>query len=201
MIILDIIGIIAFVISGFILSVKKKLDLLGIINISIITALGGGVIRDIILKKEIFIFANLYPLTVSILTIVILFLFFKFNKKLFIKDNNNIFNFFDAVGLSTFAYYGTIIAFEHNLNIYGIVFLGTLTAVGGGAIRDVLLNRIPNIFRNDFYASVAVIISLLEYFNLKFNLLNESSFLLIIVGVVIRLFAIHKKYGLPILKY
>jgi len=200
MILLDIIGIIAFSISGFILSIRKKLDILGIFNISIITAVGGGLIRDIILKKDIFIFNNLYPLSVAIITVLILLVIFKFNNKLFISDNNKVFNFFDAVGLSTFAYYGTYVAFSFGINIYGIIFLGTLTAVGGGVIRDILLNRIPNIFRNDFYASVAIIVALIEYINLEFTVLNEYSYIIIIIGIFVRLMAIHKNYGLPVLK-
>jgi uncharacterized membrane protein YeiH len=200
MILLDVVGIIAFSISGFILAVRKKLDILGIFNISLITAVGGGLIRDIILKKDIFIFNNLYPLSVAILTTLFLLFIFKYNHKIFLSEGNKAFNFFDAVGLSTFAYYGTIVAFSYDINIYGIIFLGALTAVGGGAIRDVLLNRIPNIFRNDFYASVAIIVSILEYLNLKYSVMQESSYIIIIIGIFIRLLAIHKKYGLPVLK-
>ena len=193
MFLLDIIGLISFTISGFIKSLNKNLDILGIINISIITAVGGGVIRDLLTNNKPFTFSSYYPLSIALITVFILLLFFKN-----IKDNSFYFNFSDAIGLSVFSLTGTLIGIENNYNVFGIIFLGTITAVGGGIIRDILINEVPNIFRNDFYASIAIIISIITFMANYFEILNELvSYLIIVFGVSLRFVALKYNWRIP----
>jgi len=192
--ILDIIGIIAFTISGFLYSIKKDLDLLGVVFISTVTALAGGVIRDIIINSKPFIFTHYYPLSVVFITMIVLSLIIKYNIKY-----KNIFILVDAIGLVTFAITGTMLGIENDFNIFGIIFLGTLTAVGGGVVRDITLNNVPYIFKADFYATIAIIISILYFLIDKYIEVNNDSIVivLVVIGVIIRFIAVKKNWGLP----
>jgi len=189
MIFLDIIGIIAFTISGFLKAIKNNLDILGIINISLITAFAGGVIRDITINKTPYIFLNYYPLITSLITILILL---KYHKKIYL-NYKKLYMLFDSIGLSIFTITGVLVGLNENINIFGIVFLGFITAIGGGIIRDILLNEIPNIFKNDFYASISLIIIITMLLFNKLYILNETTiYIIFIYGVILRL--ISKKY-------
>lgn len=195
-IIFDIIGIVSFVLSGFIIAREYKLDMMGVFIICSISALGGGVIRDIIVGNTPFIFTNYYPLLVVFCTIVILLKL----KNLIHKDHHDsfIFLFSDAIGLVSFAITGALSGIEYHLNIFGVLALGMITAIGGGIIRDIFLNEIPYIFQTDFYASVALIISLLVYLLHTFYIIDINTLItLTLLGIVLRLIAVRYKWSLP----
>ena len=160
------------------------------------TAFGGGVVRDLLTQREPFIFHENYPISIVLLTITLAYLL-KLHKHTKL-DDNIVFKLSDSIGLSTFAFTGAVVALEAHFNFAGVVFVSFLTAVGGGIIRDMMMNKIPFVLTNDFYGTVAILMGAcvwaLEVFNLRNNL---SSSLLLILGVLLRLLAIKYKWKLP----
>lgn len=192
----DIIGIVCFATSGFLIAVHYNLDILGIFISSFLTALGGGMIRDILANKTPYIFTDTLPVILVIVTVFIS-LIFKLHK---IPDfeGKTAFIISDAIGLVSFAITGSIIALDNNFNFLGVLILAFLTAVGGGTIRDILINRVPSILVSEFYGTVAIIVGLFMYI---LNLFHERNILTITIlfacAVLLRLFAYYKKWSLP----
>lgn len=192
----DIIGIISFSLSGFLISIHNKLDILGIFIASFLTALGGGIIRDVLANKTPYIFTDTLPVLLVISTVIISLLF-----KLHKIDNlesKTIFIISDAIGLVSFAITGSLIALQNDFNFLGVLTLAFITAVGGGTIRDILINKIPSILISEFYASVAIIVGLLMYL-LKILQINNliSITLVFIFALTLRLIAYYRKWQLP----
>lgn len=192
----DIIGIICFAASGFLIAVHYNLDILGIFISSFLTALGGGMIRDTIANKTPYIFTDTLPVILVIGT-VFLSLIFKLHK---IPDfeGKTAFIISDAIGLVSFAITGSIIALDNNFNFLGVLILAFLTAVGGGTIRDILINRVPSILVSEFYGTVAIIVGLFMYILHLFHEINILTITILFVsGVLLRLIAYYKKWSLP----
>jgi len=187
----DIVGIIAFAVSGFIVGVKNRLDLLGIVISAFLTALGGGVIRDVLAQRSIYAFNDIIPGSI-VLAVVVVGLFFKFHKYDF--EKNDLFLFSDSLGLVSFSVSGAIVAVQSGFNIYGTVFLALITAVGGGMIRDVLINKIPFILKENFYGSVSVFVSVCIYL---FGVSESVTAGVFATGVAIRVVAYKKNWKLP----
>lgn len=192
----DIIGIVCFATSGFLIAVHYNLDILGIFISSFLTALGGGMIRDVLANKTPYIFTDTLPVILVIVTVFIS-LIFKLHK---IPDfeGKTAFIVSDAIGLVSFAITGSIIALDNNFNFLGVLILAFLTAVGGGTIRDILINRVPSILVSEFYGTVAIIVGLFMYILDLFHEKNILSItILFIVAVLLRLVAYYKKWSLP----
>jgi uncharacterized membrane protein YeiH len=187
----DIIGIIAFSISGFIIGVRHNLDLLGIVISSFLTALGGGILRDVLASKPIYAFTNTLPGMIVIL-MVVLGIYLKLHKYDF--EKRSVFIVSDSIGLVSFSISGAIVAMDAKFNIFGVEMLSLITAVGGGMIRDVLINEIPFVLKENFYASVSLLVGMLVY------LFGRDDFLLMIIfffGVLLRLVAYKFSWNLP----
>lgn len=192
----DIIGIISFALSGFLIAVHYKLDILGIFISCFLTALGGGIIRDVIANKTPYVLNENLPVILVIVTLFIA-LIFKLHK-ITNLEGKTAFIISDAIGLTSFAITGSLIAIEANFNFFGVLMLAFLTAVGGGTLRDILVNKIPSILISEFYGTVAIIVGLVTYLLHLFeeiNLINLT--ILFIFGVSLRLFAFYKKWHLP----
>jgi uncharacterized membrane protein YeiH len=187
----DIIGIIAFAISGFIIGVKNRLDLLGITISAFLTALGGGILRDVLAGRAIYSFTDVIPGSI-VMFVLIIGIFFKLHK--FDFERNDLFLISDSIGLVSFSISGSIVALNSGFNIYGVVFLALITAVGGGMIRDVLINKIPFILKENFYGSVSIFVSIFLY---MFGISDKIIILILISGVIIRVIAHKKNWKLP----
>ena len=196
---IDIIGIISFALSGFLISIKHKLDLLGIFLMAFVTALGGGIIRDTIAGRVPYAFVDsLLPLVVLIT--LILAIIFKLHKKENL-DRKELFIFSDSIGLISFSISGALIAISIGANFFGVILLSFITAIGGGIIRDVLINHVPLVLSKDFYGTVAIIIAILLYILNQFELLNSMSVLIVFgIGLLLRVMARRYKWKLPKLK-
>lgn len=192
----DIIGIISFALSGFLIAVHYKLDILGIFISAFLTALGGGVIRDVIANKAPYVLNNNLPI-ILVITTLLISLVFRLHKTTNLEGKTT-FIISDAIGLTSFAITGSLIAIEAQFNFLGVLMLAFLTAVGGGTLRDILINKVPSILVSEFYGTVAIIIGLLTYF---LHLIHQTSLLnltlLFIFGVSLRLIAYYKKWNLP----
>ena len=192
----DIIGITAFSISGFLIATKNRLDILGILIASTLTALGGGIIRDAILSSPQFAFTSLYPASTLIVTIFLVYIL-----KIYKKDSIErgwIFVVSDTIGLVAFSITGALLAINSGYNFFGIIILSFITAIGGGVTRDIMINQVPSVLISDFYGSIAVIVALLLGALHFFGAINEFSILATaLFGTALRLLAYKKEWHLP----
>ncbi len=192
----DIIGIICFALSGFLIAVHYKLDILGVFISSFLTALGGGMIRDVLADRTPYVFTTNLPVILIVATVLIALLF-KLHK---IDDleGKTAFIISDAIGLVSFSITGSLIAIQNEFNFLGVLILAFLTAVGGGTIRDILINRVPSILVSEFYATVALIIASIVF---VLELLEHRSLysltIVFIFGVALRLLAYYRNWHLP----
>ena len=192
----DIIGIICFALSGFMMAVHHKLDILGVFIASFLTALGGGMIRDILADRTPYVFTTNLPVILVVGTVLIALLL-KLHK-IADLEGKTAFIISDAVGLVSFSITGSIVAIQNELNFLGALILAFLTAVGGGTIRDILINRVPSILVSEFYATVALIIASIMFILEQFNLINVPSIMIVFAfGVALRLLAYYKNWHLP----
>ncbi|MCK4875410.1 MAG: TRIC cation channel family protein [Sulfurimonas sp.] len=192
----DIIGIIAFGISGFLIAIKNDLDILGILIASALTALGGGIIRDAILSSAPFAFTSLYPAVTLISTIFLAFMFKLYNKASI--EKKWIFVVSDTIGLVAFSITGALLAINAQYNFFGIVILSFITAVGGGVTRDIMINKVPTVLISDFYGSIAVIVALLLGAVQLLGFMNEFTIISIaLFSIALRLIAYKKEWHLP----
>ncbi len=194
----EIIGIIAFAISGFLIATRNKLDLLGILISVFLTSLGGGIIRDVIVDKIPYTFSHNLP-AIIILSVMIFMIFFKLHKKNSI-ENKPLFILSDSIGLVSFSITGAIIAIENHYNFTGILALAFITAVGGGITRDVIINQVPFVFKTGFYGTIALLVAIAIYI---LNIWDMVSFIpllfIFIIGVTLRIIAFYKKWSIPLI--
>ena len=191
------IGIIAFAISGFFTATRNNLDLLGILISVFLTALGGGILRDITVDITPYTFSHNLP-AVIILTVMILMILFKFHKKDSI-ENKPLFIVSDSIGLISFSITGALIAIEHNFNITGVLALSFITAVGGGIARDVIINKVPFVFKTGFYGTISLLVGLIIYILNFYDLISYLSLAIVfILGVTLRIIAYYKKWSIPL---
>ena len=143
-VIIDFLGTFAFAISGIKLASGKKIDLLGAYLIGLVTAIGGGTIRDLLLDVTPFwILDSRYIIITGIALIAIIVL-----KEKLSKWGNTLF-IFDAIGLGLFTIVGISKSYDANLSIWVCILMGTITGCLGGVMRDVLINEVPLLFRKD----------------------------------------------------
>ena len=202
--IIELIGIIAFAISGAMIALKKNFDLFGIIVLGVITAVGGGAIRDIILgiyppvmfTNSIYVFTAFATSCFVFLAAMLVKKQYKKNRKMFM----DIVNFFDAIGLGIFVVTGTNTALVngHVDNAFLAIFVGVVTGIGGGMLRDILAGKIPFVLYKDVYASAAIVGSALYYYmftNGVNGFISVTS--AILATILIRLIASFYHLGLP----
>ena len=157
------VGTIAFASSGAMVAIKKQLDLLGVIVLGVTTAVGGGMLRDIIIGN---VPPNLFKDPVYVLlafiTVMILFVIVRRNQMILasrsIEMYEKVMNIFDAVGLGAFTVVGidTAVLAGYGRYHFLIIFLGVITGVGGGLLRDIMAGETPYILRKHVYASASI---------------------------------------------
>ncbi len=192
----DIIGIMAFSLSGFLVGVRNRLDLLGVVIAASLTALGGGIIRDALLQRTPFAFSEYYPAITLLVTIIIAFSFRSLRSETI--EHRWLFVVSDTVGLVAFSITGALLAIHADFNVFGVLILSFLTAVGGGVTRDIMINQVPAVLVSDFYGSIAVMVALLLSGVNALGLMSGIAVLSVgIIGVIIRLVAYKQQWHLP----
>ena len=192
------IGIVAFAMSGFFIATRNKLDFLGVLISVFLTALGGGIMRDVIVDKTPYTFSNTMPALI-IVSVMVLMVLFRFHKRPSI-ENKPFFILSDSIGLVSFSITGAMIAVESGVNLTGVLALSFITAVGGGIIRDVIINEIPFVLKTGFYGTIALLIGVIIYLLENFALMNIWTLsLLFISGIVLRLIAYYNKWAIPMI--
>ncbi len=192
----DIIGIIAFSLSGFIVGVRNRLDLLGIVIAASLTALGGGILRDALLHRTPFAFSEYYPATTLAATIIVAFAFQSLRSDKI--EHKWLFVVSDTIGLIAFSITGALLAIGADYNVFGIIILSFLTAVGGGVTRDIMINQVPAVLVSDFYGSIALIVGIMLAGLNYFDAMSDLSILGVgLASILLRLIAYKKKWQLP----
>ncbi|MFD8235093.1 trimeric intracellular cation channel family protein [Streptomyces collinus] len=193
---LDLIGIFVFAISGALLAVRKNFDVFGMAVLAEVTALGGGLFRDLVIGAvPPAAFTDLgYFLTPLLATLLVFFLHPQ------VERIQVAVNVFDAAGLGLFCVAGTTKAYEYGLGLTASAGLGLTTAVGGGVLRDVLANEVPSLLRwdRDLYAVPAIVGSALAALCIRYDALNPlTSSLAVITAFVLRLLAMRYHWRAP----
>ena len=196
--VLYIIGISAESMSGAVSAGRKHMDLFGVITIAVITALGGGSIRDMLLGYHplTWVAQPLYILVTvcAALTAITLVNYVIRLKKLFLV--------LDAIGLVTFAYLGSTLGYQMTHSIIISVIMAVITGVSGGMMRDILCNDIPLVFKSELYASIAMLVGLVQSLVLLFGYSDLfTTILILVIGFILRMLAIFKKLYLPMINY
>ena len=195
MIVADIIGLVAFALSGVLISLYKRLDIFGVFFIASLTALGGGVIRDVLAGRVPFAFVHYYPILVVVVTVAVALMFRKHIREI---DQKFLFVFFDSIGLCAFSVTGSLVGIEAEFNLFGVIILSIATAVGGGLVRDMLLNEVPFILKKEIYASVALLTAVIAFVLDALGMLSSVMLTLLFVSMLfLRLAAYKMGYHLP----
>lgn len=201
---LEIIGTVVFAIQGSMVAIEERLDILGIMILGMSTAVGGGMIRDIILgATPPAMFINPIYCIVGATTVAIMILIYRYIHKFIAVKNYHhiitIINFLDAVGLGVFTVVGVNISIQNGYgdNAFLCCFVGTMTGVGGGILRDILANRTPFVLQRDIYA-VASIIGAIIYISLNDKIPHMVA-VYAAVGIIvgIRMITLHRNVHLP----
>ncbi|WP_022850486.1 trimeric intracellular cation channel family protein [Limisalsivibrio acetivorans] len=149
---LDMIGTVAFGVTGGLAGIKKRMDIYGVAVLAIVTAVGGGTVRDVLVGDvPPFFFEDYNYILVSVTCAVLVFKFHdKFEKKL------KLFLVMDAVGLGVFTVTGVSVGIAHDVGWLGSIMLGVITGTFGGMIRDVLRQEIPLVLTREIYALASI---------------------------------------------
>ncbi len=191
---LDLIGTAAFAASGAWAGIRNRMDLFGVLVLGLVTATGGGTLRDILLgdtppfclQDETYLYLS---------AAVALAIFFLHRKLEFLRHP---LLYFDAVGLGTFVVIGTGKALQFEMGPLVAVLMGVMTATAGGVVRDVLSNQVPLILRKEIYASACLAGALLLVLLRRPPLPVSAAALLAALAVItLRLLAIHFNWSLP----
>ena len=192
--ILEYIGVFAFAISGANVAIQEKLDLLGIYILATVTAMGGGIIRDIVVNEGIPVFFNSQPTVILILCSATLAILLKGRWKY-----KTLFAFIDAIGLAAFVVSSGLKGIENGYNLMLFLFVTSITGVGGGMLRDIITNRKPDVFRKEIYCIAGMIGALILWFMDKYVERYLSVSVSLILIIVIRMICYLKNINLPII--
>ena len=202
--VIEVIGVIAFSVSGAMVAIRRKTDLFGVMLLAILTALGGGLLRDMIFSfTPPAIFGLKWYLLLCVVVSVIVFLIARKYSKTYLENETkieHINDIFDALGLGIFAVMGTKVGIEHGFVNDAVITIscGVITCIGGGIIRDVLTISIPFVLVKRIYA-IAAIWGSSVYYVLHLFEINDG--IAIVAGVsvtfILRLLAMIFKWNMP----
>ncbi|MEU6126051.1 trimeric intracellular cation channel family protein [Streptomyces sp. NPDC047123] len=193
---LDIVGIFVFAISGALLAVRKNFDVFGIAVLAEVTALGGGLFRDLVIGAvPPAAFTDLgYFITPLFAAALVFFLHPE------VERTQLAVNVFDAAGLGLFCVSGTTKAYDYGLGLTASAALGLMTAVGGGVLRDIVANEVPSLVRwdRDLYAVPAIVGATMVALCIRFEELTAfTSGIAVVTTFVLRLLALRYHWRAP----
>lgn len=192
--ILELLGVLVFAISGVLTAVEKKFDIVGATIIGFVTAIGGGTVRDLLIgETPVGWLQDPYLLLVILCAVPLCFFFtptiYKLRRGTFI---------FDTIGLGLFTVMGMEKALQSGLTPIFAILMGVVSAVFGGVIRDVLVNREPLIFREEIYASACLAGAVCNY---GLSFIIDLPYLVMSISVtvvfLIRFFAVKRNWAIP----
>ena len=189
---LNVIGTIAFAISGALVAMEEDYDILGVFILGLVTAFGGGILRNVLIGLPVdSIWEQGLLLKSALASMGIVF----FMPESMIRFSKRSLHFFDAIGLSAFAIQGAIAASSMNHPISAVIVAAILTGIGGGMIRDVLAGRKPVVLREEIYAVWALLGGLV----VGLNIVNSTvEYMILFVSLVIfRMLSLKLNWRLP----
>ncbi len=193
---LEMIGTVAFAISGIRMSAAKHFDWFGAYTVGLVTAIGGGTLRDLMLDCPVFWMSNFWYLGVTGLSLVAVIAL----KKYLLRLSTTIF-IFDTIGLAMFVVIGVqkTLLFGHPMWL--AILMGTITGALGGILRDILINDVPLIFRKDVYATACIAGGFVYWLMMiaGFNEIVQGSACAVTV-IAVRLLAVHYGWSIPMLR-
>lgn len=203
--ILELIGAAAFSVSGAMLAIEKRADIFGVIFLAVTTALGGGVIRDLLIGQiPPKMFVSYYYLLIAVIAALAVFVDAYVRPDRYVKHKDKldaVNNVFDAIGLAVFTITGMNAAMDVGGNALLTLFVGVCTGVGGGMLRDVMTNTMPKVLRKRVYAVASLLGGGLYYLML---LIEIPQLVCVMCGMLLifllRLFATRFKWNLPSVK-
>jgi uncharacterized membrane protein YeiH len=199
-ILFEVIGTVAFALSGLIEAARKKLDLVGMAMVSGLAAFGGGTLRDILLDRRPFFWVENETWVWIIIALCVGALLFM--RARHVEPTERAMQWPDAVGLGAFTAGGTQLALNAGLPVVVSVIMGVLTAIFGGVLRDIVVNEIPKAFSD--HIPYAVIAFTGGWVVVGMNLLNVDAFVAVALGsmftIALRIFALLFRWRLPIWK-
>lgn len=202
---LELIGAAAFAVSGAMAAIEKRADIFGVLFLAVTTALGGGVIRDVLIGRiPPVMFVSYWYLLISVAAALAVFIdaYLRSEKyKLHLDKLDAVNNIFDAIGLAVFTVSGMNAAMPVSDNIILVLFVGMCTGVGGGMLRDVMTNTMPKVLRKRVYAVASLLGGGLYYamYALGANQLASIGCGMLLI-FALRLFATIYKWNLPSVK-
>ena len=205
MFVLELIGAAAFAVSGAMVAIEKRADIFGILFLAVTTALGGGVIRDVLIGRiPPVMFVSYWYLLISVVAALAVFIdaYLRSEKyKLHLDKLDAVNNIFDAIGLAVFTVSGMNAAMPVSDNVILVLFVGMCTGVGGGMLRDVMTNTMPKELRKRVYAVASLLGGGLYYamYALGVNQIVSLGCGMLLI-FALRLFATIFKWNLPSVK-
>ena len=201
---LELIGVAAFAVTGAMAAMEVGADIFGVLFLSLVTALGGGIIRDLLLGDlPPRMFTSFAYVAVALGTALLMFLGALRHREGYLKSVaalDHFVNFFDAMGLGLFTVTGVQLAAAKNGmdNPLLLCMMGMTTGIGGGMLRDMMIGRIPKVLRKRIYA-VASLAGALCYWALQLTGLGEtlSAVAACLLVLVLRMLATHYQWNLP----
>jgi uncharacterized membrane protein YeiH len=192
---LDLIGTFVFAISGIRLASRKQIDWFGAYIIGLVTAIGGGTARDVLLDTTPFwMLDSKYFITTGVALLITIF----FKDKLF-KWGNTLF-LFDAIGLGLFTIVGISKSVDAGFPFWVCILMGAITGSLGGVIRDVLLNEVPLLLRKDIYALACVTGGIVYFICIHFSVpITITELIAAFIVILVRLVAVKFHIHLPVL--
>lgn len=201
---LELVGIVAFSVSGAVVAIEKGLDIFGVTLIGVLTALGGGVIRDILLGifPPIMFTYQIYTILAICSSLYVFLIAFNDKVRFFknIEKIDAVVNIFDAVGLGMFSVTSVqrCISYGFASNAFLCIFMSMTTGIGGGIMRDLLCQRLPAVLKKRIYALAALAGGAVYYIMYKYGI-NVN--ICVAAGaastIAIRLFATKYKWNMP----
>ena len=205
MFVLELIGAAAFAVSGAMVAIERRADIFGILFLAVTTALGGGVIRDVLIGRiPPVMFVSYWYLLISVVAALAVFIdaYLRSEKyKLHLDKLDAVNNIFDAIGLAVFTVSGMNAAMPVSDNVILVLFVGMCTGVGGGMLRDVMTNTMPKVLRKRVYAVASLLGGGLYYamYALGVNQIVSLGCGMLLI-FALRLFATIFKWNLPSVK-
>ncbi|MER3318573.1 MAG: trimeric intracellular cation channel family protein [Allomuricauda sp.] len=191
---IDILGTVAFAISGVLVAMEKRLDLFGVLIIAFVTAIGGGTLRDLLIGNTPVGWMQDLTYVITIFISVVVAIIFV-NKLKYLRKSLFL---FDTIGIGLYTMVGVEKGLEAELLPIMCIFLGTMTACFGGVIRDILCNEIPVIFRKEIYATACILGGGSYFLFTLFPIQDGYAYVAaILVVIVLRLIAVKFDVRLP----
>ena len=202
--IMEILGTVAFAASGAMVGIRKKMDIFGVSVLGLVTAVGGGMIRDLVLGiTPPNVFINPSYASVAIIISLIVFVFVYLKRDLmdgnFKKVYDKIMLVMDTIGLAIFTVVGVNTGIQQGYvdRLFLLVFVGTITGVGGGLLRDVMAGEPPYIFVKHIYACASILGSVTCVYMYRSFGVVESMIVSSVVVLVVRYLAAYNHWNLP----